>query len=73
MHWNTHVVRADPKQPALIAVHCLIDNKPYLLEELYVWDEGHACWISERCGLKLKHQAYWWLPETDLLETLPNG
>ena len=72
MIWHTHIIPAAPKQTAIIAVYCKDDGAPYLLPEIYVWSEQHGCWITESTGLKLKHTEYWWIAETDVLETLPS-
>lgn len=71
MTWHTHIAAPEPNQTALIAVHCPIDDKPFLLDEIYRFDVTHGCWMSESSGLKLKHAAYWWMPESALLAGLP--
>ena len=76
MIWQPHTrIPEQPGQTAIIAVKCAKDDPDdvdrYLLAELYRFDQRFDCWISEGSGLKLKHDVFWWLPETDLLATLP--
>lgn len=71
IHWNTHIVRPEPNQTAIIAACCPMDDQPFLLPEIYRWDEKHQCWMAESTGLKLKQPAYFWLPEEDVLEAIP--
>lgn len=71
MTWRTHIAAAEPNQTAVIAVHCPVDGTPFLLGEIYRFDPHFGCWMSEINGLKLHHEAFWWLPEIELLETLP--
>lgn len=72
MSWQPHTRRPlDPKQTVIVAVPCAIDGQPYLLAELYRWEERFGCWIGENSGLRIKHAVFWWLAETELLASLP--
>ena len=76
MIWQPHHRTPDaPGQVAIIAVKCVpvdpTDCDRYLLAELHRYDERYACWMAEGSGLKIKHAEFWWLLETELLETLP--
>ena len=76
MIWQpNHRTPERPGEVALIAVKCEkhdpTDCDCYLLAELYRFDPHFGCWIGEGSGLKLKHAEFWWMPETELLETLP--
>jgi hypothetical protein len=71
MHWNTHIAEPEMNETAVIAVFDPADGKPFLLGEIYKFCERHGCWMSESTGLKLKHEAFFWLPEAALLGSLP--
>lgn len=74
IHWRTHAVVPDELINAVIAIHPASgepDDVPFLLGEIYIWHPEFGCWMGERCGLKLRHDCFWWLPEVDLVGTLP--
>lgn len=78
MIWQPHTRTPEhPSQTAIIAVECVelapgdCDNRHFILSDIYRFDTRYGCWMTEVTGLKLKHKAFWWLPEDELLATLP--
>jgi hypothetical protein len=75
MNWQPHTVRPKNLETALIAVIPAQDDinegNPFLLGEIYYFDHNHGAWMGETNGLLLKHKAYYWLPEDQLILSLP--
>lgn len=73
--WRPHTDTPAGPETAVLAIKPAKDFPDdvdsILLADLYRWDVQHACWMGEANGLKLRHAEYWWLPERDLLATLP--
>jgi hypothetical protein len=45
--------------------------EPALMTELHIWDRATNCWMSERGGMPIRHPVFWWLPEVEVLPSLP--
>lgn len=72
MNWHPHTETPDGLLTAVIAVESMeSDDRPYIAGEIYEWRPEHECWMGETNGLTLKHPVFWWMPERELLETLP--
>jgi hypothetical protein len=39
-----------------------------LMTELHIFNPADGRWYSERGGMPLRHETYWWLPETEIIE-----
>ena len=70
MRWRPHTDAAAHGDLAAIVVPRPMDGAPLLLPELYRFDAPDGLWYSARTALPLRHVAYRWLPESDLLTTL---
>lgn len=75
MRWRPHTEIPDGPQTAVVAIRPPKDDPDdvdaVLLAEVQRWDTHFRCWMGESNGLKIKHAEYWWLPEGELLITLP--
>jgi hypothetical protein len=56
----------------LIAMRDPHDGAPYLIGEIYARRQGDKAWWNENNGRLLRAAEYWWLPEEELLATLPS-
>ena len=75
MIWQPHTRKPEALLPALIAVPGVgdgdPDDGPFLLPGIYHFDTRFGCWMNEHTGLKLRHETFWWISETDILASLP--
>lgn len=75
MIWQPHHRKPEAGQTAIIAIKPPKDDpddvSSILLAELYRYDPHWGCWLTEVSGLKLNATEFWWLPERELLATLP--
>lgn len=74
MNWRPHTETPAKLTTAVIAIEAQDhgdDDRPYLAGEIYQWRPEHNCWMGETNGLLLKAAAYWWIPERELIGTLP--
>lgn len=77
MNWRPHTQHPDGPEVAIIAVmpseeEYFDDERGYIAAELYEWNVKHGCWLGETNGLLLKRDVFWWLPEIELLASLPS-
>lgn len=71
MTWRPHtdIPGDDRIMTALLATREPEDGQFYLLG-IYFWRDGN--WVNEMTGtLVAESRVYWWLPERELLQTLP--
>lgn len=75
MNWRPHTEIPDGPQTAVIAIRPPKDDPDdvdaILLAEVCAYSQTHCCWMGESNGLKIKHAEFWWMPEDDLLRSLP--
>lgn len=73
--WRPHTETPSERySAALIAMPDLDDPEtepPYILG-IYIWSHD-AEWRCETNGAPMRQAVYWWLPETELLATLPRA
>ena len=71
MSWRPHTDLPAAGEVAVIAAPCQLDGAPFLLPELYRFDVAEGRWFGARNVLLLKHEVFHWLPESELLQTIP--
>ncbi|WP_018865085.1 hypothetical protein [Thioalkalivibrio sp. ARh3] len=72
VNWRPHTERPDAERPfsAVLAYaddifgHCLSGK-------LWTWQPSKGRWVSEAGDLMLVSESFWWLPEEELLSTVP--
>lgn len=68
--WRPHTIKPCGPEVALIAAFGADDNRPFLLPEIYRWHPDEQCWRGVANCLMIKHHAFQWAPEAEVLETL---
>ncbi len=71
MRWRPHTERPATADPALIVVRQPRTGLPFVLPELYRFHASDELWFGAANVLLLKHEVFHWLPEAELLRTLP--
>jgi hypothetical protein len=74
LRWRPHTERPTGSETALIAIRPIEEEsgqpEARLLAELHIWSRNDDQWFSERGGMPIRHPVFWWLPETDVLQSL---
>lgn len=68
--WRPHTEAPTGPEVAVIAIRDK-EGGHFLLPEIYRWDVNYQCWMGEANALLIKHRAFQWAPESEILRTLP--